>query len=130
MMRLPPRSTLTHTLFPYTTLFRSFEDQAAANAWLDRYMARLARDKRPDHERIEQMNRANPVYVLRNHLAEAAIQAAAQGDAGEINTLLDLLREPYVDKPGFEAYASAPPDGASRLEVRRSEERRVGKEWC
>lgn len=94
-----------------------FEDQAAANAWLDRYMARLARDKRPDQERIEQVNRANPVYVLRNHLAEAAIQAAAQGDAGEINTLLGLLREPYVEKPGFEAYASAPPDWASRLEV-------------
>ncbi|NYT85868.1 protein adenylyltransferase SelO [Pollutimonas harenae] len=94
-----------------------FEDQAAATVWLDRYVARLARDQRSDEERIGQMNGANPVYVLRNHLAEAAIQAAARGDAGEIDTLLGLLREPYIEKPGFEAYASAPPDWASRLEV-------------
>lgn len=93
------------------------EDQEAANAWLDRYIERLGRDGRADGERIAQMHGANPVYVLRNHLAEGAIRAAAQGDAGEIDTLLQLLRDPYTEQPGFEAYASAPPDWASRLEV-------------
>src|SRR3546814_13557045 len=35
MIRLPPRSTLTYTLFPYTTLFRSIGSGSVANAGND-----------------------------------------------------------------------------------------------
>src|SRR3546814_21185149 len=76
-----------------------------------------------DLERIELMNRSNPLYVLRKHLAEGAIRAAAQNDTGEIDTLLKLLRDPYTEQPGYESYAAVPPEWAGR-----SEERRVGKE--
>src|SRR3546814_3283721 len=41
MIRLPPRSTLTDTLFPYTTLFRS-PAAAATNAAPDETLNRLA----------------------------------------------------------------------------------------
>jgi uncharacterized protein YdiU (UPF0061 family) len=44
-------------------------------------------------------------------------RAAAQGDAGEIDVLLDLLRDPYTERPGFESYAALPPEWASQLEV-------------
>ncbi|MGA0583238.1 MAG: hypothetical protein ACO2ER_04945 [Castellaniella sp.] len=54
------------------------------------------------------MNRANPVYVLRNHLAQRAIEAAQQGDASEIDRLLALLRDPYTERPGFDLYALPP----------------------
>ena len=94
-----------------------FVDQEAASAWLDRYALRLNRDQRTDQERIAQMDQANPVYVLRNHLAEIAIQAAAKGDVSEINTLLKLLKDPYTEQAGYETYAAVPPDWASRLEV-------------
>jgi uncharacterized protein YdiU (UPF0061 family) len=100
-----------------TAFFQRFDDRVAAGAWLDRYVQRLARDQRPDQERIEHMNRSNPLYVLRNHLAEGAIQAAAKNDTGEIDTLLDLLRDPYTERPGYEAYAAVPPEWAGRLEV-------------
>src|SRR5690606_16140399 len=70
---------------PFLAYFK--EDPAAANAWLDRYIQRLAQDGREDGARIKQMNSANPIYVLRNHLAEGAIRAAVQGDASEIDTL-------------------------------------------
>jgi uncharacterized protein YdiU (UPF0061 family) len=63
------------------------------------------------------MNRVNPLYVLRNHLAEQAIQAAAKDDASEIDTLLMLLRDPYTERPGFEAYAMPPPEGSAELAV-------------
>jgi uncharacterized protein YdiU (UPF0061 family) len=63
------------------------------------------------------MNRANPLYVLRNHLAEAAIQAAKKDDASEIDTLLMLLRDPYTERPGYEQYAAKAPDWACQLEV-------------
>ncbi len=100
-----------------TAFFQRFHDRDAASAWLDRYVQRLAQEKRPDPERIEDMNRGNPLYVLRNHLAEGAIRAAAQGDTGEIDTLLKLLRDPYTEQAGYESYAAVPPEWAGRLEV-------------
>lgn len=63
------------------------------------------------------MDAVNPLYILRNHLAEQAIRAAQAGDASEIDTLLQLLRDPYTEQPGYEAYASLPPDWAGGIEV-------------
>ena len=94
-----------------------FIDRPAAGAWLDRLLARHAEDGRPATEVAEAMNRVNPLYVLRNHLAEEAIQAAKTGDASQIDTLMMLLRNPFVARDGFEHYSSLPPDWAGSLEV-------------
>ncbi|HWK62759.1 MAG TPA: YdiU family protein [Eoetvoesiella sp.] len=94
-----------------------FSDRAAAQAWLAAYAQRLTLENRPDAERIAAMQSANPLYVLRNHLAEQAIQAAHREDSGEIETLLKLLRDPYVEQPGYEDYAQPAPEWACRLEV-------------
>jgi len=94
-----------------------FIDRPAAAAWLDRLLARHAQDGRPAAEVAEGMNGVNPLYVLRNHLAEEAIRAAKLGDASEIDTLLKLLRNPYVAQPGHERYAALPPDWAGSIEV-------------
>jgi len=94
-----------------------FSDRAAASEWLASYGDRLEVDGRNEDERIASMSRANPVYVLRNHLAEQAIQAAQRDDASEIDTLLLLLRDPFTERPGFEAYAGPAPEWACALEV-------------
>jgi uncharacterized protein YdiU (UPF0061 family) len=94
-----------------------FADREAAQAWLAAYEARLERDSTPVEQRESGMLRANPVYVLRNHLAQQAIEAAKAGDAGEIETLLFLLRDPYTERPGYEGYAAPAPEWADRLEV-------------
>lgn len=94
-----------------------FHDLEPVRAWLARYRARVASDRRPPRERQDTMLRANPAYVLRNHLAELAIQAARHGDASEIDRLLTVLRDPYAERPGFESYAALPPAWASSLEV-------------
>ncbi len=94
-----------------------FIDRPAAGAWLDRLVERHAQDGRPAQEVVAGMNRVNPLYVLRNHLAEEAIRAAKSGDAGEIDTLMKLLRNPYEAQPGHERYAGLPPDWAGSLEV-------------
>ena len=94
-----------------------FIDRAAAGAWLARLQARHAQDGRAPLERAGAMDRVNPLYVLRNHLAEQAIRAAQAGDASEIVTLLQLLQDPYTARPGHEAYAGLPPDWAAGIEV-------------
>jgi serine/tyrosine/threonine adenylyltransferase len=80
--------------------------------WLQKYVHRLLIDGRPDAERVLAMNQVNPIYVLRNYLAQQAIEKAEQGDNSEIAALLDVLRNPYVEQTGKESYAVKRPDWA------------------
>lgn len=88
-----------------------FADPEPARAWLDRYRVRLAEQGGDADARRIAMRQVNPVYVLRNHLAQRAIEAAQQGDATEIDRLLTVLRDPYTERPGFECYACPPAAG-------------------
>jgi uncharacterized protein YdiU (UPF0061 family) len=99
-----------------TDAFYSEEARArhadALNAWLDEYAARLRQDAMPRERRIARMNAANPRFVLRNYLAQQAIDAAEEGDATQVMELLDVMRNPYAEQPGREAYAAKRPDWA------------------
>ena len=92
-------------------------DLAAFDAWVIDYRARLRSEHSDDAERAARMNAVNPKYVLRNHLAQRAIEIAHTGDASEIETLMTLLRRPYDEHPDHEAYAAEPPPEARHIEV-------------
>ena len=56
------------------------------------------------------MDRVNPAYVPRNHLVEAALAAATDGDLGPVEELLEVLAAPYDVRPGMERYLDPAPD--------------------
>ncbi len=92
-------------------------DRAAFDTWAERYRARLSAEGSVDPERAQRMNRVNPKYILRNHLAEVAIRQARGGDYSEVARLLKVLERPYDEQPEFESYAQEPPDWAKTLEL-------------
>jgi uncharacterized protein YdiU (UPF0061 family) len=94
-----------------------FDESAPAREWLAQYKQRVQFDTRSEADRISQMMAANPLYVLRNHLAQQAIDAAEKDDASVIENLMTVLRNPYTECPGFEAYAQPAPEWARHLEV-------------
>ena len=63
------------------------------------------------------MNLINPKFILRNHLAQAAIDKAQLDDFSEIATLLQILSHPYDEQMQFNAYAEPPPDGIEAVAV-------------
>ena len=80
--------------------------------WFERYRARVKQTGMSDDERRERMNRVNPLYVLRNYLAQLAIDRSEGGDHEGIKELLDVLRRPYEEQPGCERFAEKRPDWA------------------
>jgi uncharacterized protein YdiU (UPF0061 family) len=86
--------------------------RARTAAWLRRYLARTHAEGRAPGERRARMNAFNPKYVLRNYLAQLAIDKAEQGDPSLIAELLDVLRKPYDEQPGNERFAEKRPEWA------------------
>jgi uncharacterized protein YdiU (UPF0061 family) len=79
-----------------------FIDLTGFDDWVSRWRALS-----PD---AESMNRANPIYIPRNHLVEEALTAATAGDLAPLEQLLDAVTAPYDERPGLERYASPAPE--------------------
>jgi len=88
------------------------EARARTLKWLRAWSARVREDGVPDAERRSEMNAVNPRYVLRNYLAQLAIDKAEAGDPDLVVRLLDVLRRPYDEQPGQEEFAAKRPEWA------------------
>ncbi|MDP4835574.1 MAG: protein adenylyltransferase SelO family protein, partial [Burkholderiales bacterium] len=94
-----------------------FIDLSGFDAWLSEYRQRLALENSEDAQRKQAMDKVNPKYVLRNYLAQLAIDKAQHKDFSEVKNLLDVLQRPFDEQPEHENYAALPPDWAAGIEV-------------
>jgi uncharacterized protein YdiU (UPF0061 family) len=92
-------------------------DRATFDAWAARYRSRLRQEGSVDAPRRKAMHAVNPKYVLRNYLAQVAIEKAQQKDFSEIERLVAILQKPFDDQPDAEAYAKLPPDWGAHVTV-------------
>lgn len=92
-----------------------FIDRAAFDSWFAGYRARLRDEPIDDAQRQQQMQSVNPALVLRNWLAQRAIEQAEQGEMSELARLHEALRQPFADRD--DDYINRPPDWGRRLEV-------------
>jgi uncharacterized protein YdiU (UPF0061 family) len=96
----------------FTSFFRDLagNDGSVAEAtdgdlgeWITRWRA-----LGPD---TDAMNRANPIYIPRNHLVEEALAAGTDGDLEPLHGLLEAITAPFDERPGLDRFAQpAPPD--------------------
>jgi len=80
--------------------------------WFSVYLERLNNETLSDEDRAQKMNTINPKYVLRNYMAQLAIDAADQEDYSLINELYLLLQKPYDEQPELEKWFAKRPDWA------------------
>lgn len=86
-----------------------FANPAGFDIWLAQWRARLERDPMPESERRAAMDGTNPVYIPRNHLVEAALADATQGDLSAFERLMQALSDPFTPRPGFDIHALGAP---------------------
>ncbi|MBP7647414.1 MAG: YdiU family protein, partial [Comamonas sp.] len=92
-----------------------FLDTAAFDRWLLTYQELSAQSGQAPDANL--MRNTNPAFVLRNHVGELAIRAAQAGDFSMVQSLQQVLSQPFADHPAHSAWADFPPDWASSIAI-------------
>ena len=82
------------------------------NDWFSIYRQRLTKERKSDFQRTKAMNTINPKYVLRNFMAQMAIDAADKGDYSLLEELFKLLKKPYDEQPDHQKWFAKRPEWA------------------
>ncbi|MGA4635613.1 protein adenylyltransferase SelO [Pseudomonas solani] len=128
LLQLMQTSSVDYTLFfrrlgdsepeqAVAILRDDFVDLAGFDAWAAQYVERAAREGDDQNARRQRMHAVNPKYILRNYLAQRAIEAAERGDYSEVRQLHAVLDRPFDEQPGMESYAERPPEWGKHLEI-------------
>ena len=86
-----------------------FAGASEFEAWTDRWREQLTHESSDPARVAAAMERVNPVYIPRNHLVEEALAAATADDLAPFERLLDVLAQPFEERPGLESYAAPAP---------------------
>ena len=95
-----------------------FQQRERFDQWAVRYQQQLSKENVSDTERQLKMKKINPKYILRNYMLEIAIQKAQlEHDYSGVDTLFNLLQNPFDEQPDYDSYAGFPPDWAQNISV-------------
>jgi len=94
-----------------------FLDRESFDQWAEKYRQHLQRENSDDKLRREMMLAINPKYILRNYLAQQAIEKAEAYDYSMIKQLHDVLQSPCDEHPEYDHFAALPPDWAEEIVV-------------
>ncbi|QTD36743.1 YdiU family protein [Polaribacter batillariae] len=90
----------------------SGEIKSRWNLWFQNYSERLKKETLSYQQRKEKMDAVNPKYVLRNYMAQLAINKANEGDYSLIDEFFQLLKKPYEEQPQNEKWFAKRPEWA------------------
>ncbi|WP_213989654.1 protein adenylyltransferase SelO [Sodalis sp. dw_96] len=107
----------TETANPHSPLRDDMKDLAGFDHWYQQYRRRLQGEGMDDDTRRQAMRAKNPKFILRNYLAQQAIDGAEQNDTAFLHRLLQALRRPFDDAPGLDDLAALPPEWGRHLEI-------------
>jgi serine/tyrosine/threonine adenylyltransferase len=88
-----------------------FTEPEAFDAWAERWEAMLSGDR---NATAAAMDRVNPANIPRNHLVEEALTAATGGDMAPVRRLVEVVSQPFLERPGLERYAEPAPASCGR----------------
>lgn len=91
----------------FKALFKR-DAHAALEVWLAEYDVRLEKEGQNLQNRQALMHNHNPLYVVRNHLAQRCIVAAEQGDYAPLAEFFEVLTMPFTEQPAAEQWAQPP----------------------
>jgi len=104
----------TATFRGLSTVLRGGLMHAALADWVDRWRHRLDDEGRDPASVAAEMDAVNPIYIPRNHLVEAALSAASEGDLDPFHRMVDVVTHPYAERPGLEEFALPAPAESGR----------------
>ncbi|NVK23710.1 MAG: YdiU family protein [Gammaproteobacteria bacterium] len=95
----------------------NFISRDLVKTWFAKYHQRLQLENSKVSERVELMKGINPKYVLRNYLAQQAIEAAEKGDTSQVERLFQVFKKPFEEQPEHQSLAKRPPDWSQSLSI-------------
>ena len=88
-----------------------------AISWVKSYQERHNKESASNAKKILLINANNPKYILRNYMAQEAIDAAEDADFSALETLIEVIISPYNEQEKYEHFANRSPDWANNLEI-------------
>ena len=92
-------------------------DSDVAMSWIKSFQERHSKESISIPEKLLLMNANNPKYILRNYMAQEAIEAAKNSDFSALETLIEVISSPYDGLKKFEHFSNRSPDWAKDLEI-------------
>ena len=92
-------------------------DSDIAKSWIVSFQERQTAEGLSLDKKVISMNQVNPKFILRNYMAQEAIDAAENNDFSILETLIIILTKPFKEHKEYQNFANKSPAWAKDLEI-------------